>query len=286
MNIKKNIFTDPPTKEISIDDCLFYHVQEIPGMSEPTKGSFDLRKGVNDYLGHVDFNNKSVLELGPASGFLTFYIENLGGQVTCIDLSTKNDSWDVVPNCTFDWKKKEKEHMDNELQKVQNAFWFAHRAQKSKSKVINSHIYNLPEETEMHDIGMMGLVLLHLQNPFKAIQNICSHTKEKIIITDYVNRNGTLSIKKKMNIKNLIKNVKKIFTPKNPVIEFYPDLSTPHEFDVWWTISPEAMIKMAGIFGFGNSKINYHVQYHEGKALDMYTVVCERIVPLENCHYK
>ena len=84
----------------------------------------------------------------------------MGGQVTCIDLSTKNDSWDVVPNCTFDWKKKEKEHMNNELQKVQNAFWFAHRAQKSNSKVINSHIYNLPEETEMHDIGMMGLVLL------------------------------------------------------------------------------------------------------------------------------
>ena len=79
-------------------------------------------------------------------------------------------------------EKKEKEHMNNEIQKVQNAFWFAHRAHKSNSKVINSHIYNLPEETEMHDIGMMGLVLLHLQNPFRAIQNICCHTKEKIII--------------------------------------------------------------------------------------------------------
>ena len=89
-----------------------------------------------------------------------------------------------------------------------------------------------------------------------------------------------------MNIRNLIKNIKKLFTPKNPNIEFYPDLSKPHEFDVWWTISPEAMIKMVGIFGFGNSKINYHVQYHEGKALDMYTVVAERIVPIEKCYYK
>ena len=106
MSIDKNIFVEPPTKEISIDDCLFYHVQEIPGMSEPTKGSFDLRKGVNDYLGNVDFKNKTVLELGPASGFLTFHIANKGGQVPCLDLSVKNDSWAVVLNCTSACKKK------------------------------------------------------------------------------------------------------------------------------------------------------------------------------------
>ena len=94
------IFAKPPSDSISLEDCEFYHVQDIPGLSEPPKGSFDLRKGVNEYLGYVDFKNKTVLELGPASGFLTFHIEKMGGDVTSIDIDPQNNKWDIVPNCT------------------------------------------------------------------------------------------------------------------------------------------------------------------------------------------
>ena len=90
------IFAKPPSNSISLEDCKFYHVQDIPGLSEPQKGSFDLRKGVNEYLGHVDFKNKTVLELGPASGFLTFHIEKMGGDVTSIELDYKKYGQDIV----------------------------------------------------------------------------------------------------------------------------------------------------------------------------------------------
>jgi len=66
-----------PTKKISINDCWFYHVQDIPGLSKPTKGIWDLREGVDEYLGKVDFKNKTVLELGPSSGYCTFHMEKL-----------------------------------------------------------------------------------------------------------------------------------------------------------------------------------------------------------------
>ena len=83
------IFAKPPSDNISLEDCEFYHVQNIPGLSEPTKGAYDLRKGINEYLGHVNFNNKTVLELGPSTGYITFHIEKEGGKVTSIDLDIK-----------------------------------------------------------------------------------------------------------------------------------------------------------------------------------------------------
>jgi len=57
----------------------FYTVQEIPGFDSVTDGEWDLRENVDAYLGDVDFKGRSVLELGPSSGFLTFHMERKGG---------------------------------------------------------------------------------------------------------------------------------------------------------------------------------------------------------------
>ena len=111
-------------------------------------------------------------------------MESKGANVTCVELSTNNDKWDVVPNCKKDWKKMELNHRMNDLTNVQKAFWFAHKANNSKAKVINTHIYNLGSEFGQFDIALLGSVLLHLQNPFEAIKNMLMHTKSTAIITD------------------------------------------------------------------------------------------------------
>ena len=99
-------FAKPPSDSIPLEDCEFYHVMDIPGLSEPPKGLFDLRKGVNEFLGHVDFKNKTVLELGPASGFLTFHIEKMGGDVTSIELDHKKYKWDIVKRVKHNWQEE------------------------------------------------------------------------------------------------------------------------------------------------------------------------------------
>jgi hypothetical protein len=122
--------------KIKFKDCLFYHVQDLPNLPKPTEGIYDLRNNVNEYLGNVDFKKKSVIELGPASGFLSFFMENQGAKVTSVDLSIKDDLWDVVPNCRIDHKKYASDHMKKNIIKVQNSFWYSHKILNSNVKVI------------------------------------------------------------------------------------------------------------------------------------------------------
>ena len=73
---------------------------EIPGYGL-VEGPWDLRGGVDDYLGNVDLNGKRVLEVGTASGFLCFTMEGRGADVVAYDLSDEQ-SWDVVPYAQYD----------------------------------------------------------------------------------------------------------------------------------------------------------------------------------------
>jgi len=270
------IFAKPPSNSISLEDCEFHYVQDIPGLSEPTKGQWDLRKGVDEYLGHVDFKNKTVLELGPASGYLTFHMEKLGGKVTCIDLSTEKDLCDIVPDCHHNYNIKGRDLM-NKIKKFQNAFWYTHRVLNSKAKVILSHVNDLPAEIGIHDISLIGSVLLNLQNPFLGIHNMLRHTKEKAIITEIGN------YKRIKSFYDIKRNLKQLISPRLPTIEFYPNVNNKyHDIMTWWKISPEFIVNIANILGFETSSINYHTQYHNGHPLDMFTVVCDRTVPIEN----
>jgi len=281
------IFAKPPSDSISLEDCEFYHVQDIPGLSEPTKGSFDLRKNVNEFLGHTDFKNKTVLELGPASGFLTFHIEKIGGDVTSIELDyKKNPRGDTAPNIGDNWKSTTKDSAGNTVHtlfqdgKVENAYWYAHKAFNSKSKLILSHVNDLPAELGIYDISLICTVLLHIQNPFLAMKNMLRHTKEKAVITE---PGGYARIKSLRNtIRNLIRKI--IALPDPPSMVYLPRPGKKNPF-VWWKLSPEIISNMASTLGFEKNTITYHKQILSGRNTWFFTVVCERTVPIENCNY-
>ena len=89
-----------PRSVTDLEDCYFYHSMEIPGYGL-VEGPWDLRGGVDDYLGGVDLRDKRVLEIGTASGFLCFTMEGRGAEVVAYDLSHEQ-SWDVVPYAQYD----------------------------------------------------------------------------------------------------------------------------------------------------------------------------------------
>tara|TARA_B100001057_G_C22802396_1_gene932033 strand:+ start:415 stop:1236 length:822 start_codon:yes stop_codon:yes gene_type:complete len=261
-------------------DCKFYHVQKIPGVEKTTNGLFDLRKNINQLLGNCNFRNKSVLELGPASGFITFYLESLGANVTCVDLSIKNDKWDIVPYARVNYKKKMTQVM-KKLSKVRNAFWFAHKQHKSKAKLIEKHIYELPKSTPVHNYGLVATVLLHIQNPFLALQQMSSKVKDKMIISDFVDDMGIVSSKNKLKLSNINKFFSSSYFSKNTFVKFLPKNNVSElNFDTWWKLSPLTIIEMMGVLGFEKERYLEHIQYCNNKPIDMYTIIFKRKIKL------
>src|SRR5437762_8211882 len=68
----------------SLDDCFFYHTIDLPEFGL-VRGQWDLRGRFDDYLGGVSVAGKSVLDVGTATGFLSFESERLGASrvVSC-----------------------------------------------------------------------------------------------------------------------------------------------------------------------------------------------------------
>ena len=168
----------------------------------------------------------------------------------------------------------------DKIKKYQNAYWYAHKAFNSKSKLIHSCVNDLPSELGIYDISLMCAVLTHLQNPFLAINNMLRHTKEKVIITEL---GGYTRIK---SFRNIIRNLyKKIMSTDthNPSMIFLPNRDKKPF--VWWKFSPEIISNMASTLGFEKNTITYHKQTVDAHNTWFFTVVCERTVPIENCNY-
>jgi len=118
------LYAEAP-ENIGIDDCFFYHTIDIPGIGL-VEGQWDLRGGEATYLGNCPLEGKKVLEMGKASGALTFFMETQGANVVAYDLSS-NDDWDVVPFAGMDWggtAQRRREH----IRRLNNGFWLAHGA--------------------------------------------------------------------------------------------------------------------------------------------------------------
>lgn len=168
-----------------IDDCWFYHVMDLPGFGTVGEG-WDLRGRIKDYIGHVDVAGKRVLDIGTASGFLTFEMEKLGAEVISLDADS--------PKCSFflpfkdqqfttdreGWERDYKKY----LERMTNGYWFAHRLYRSKAKVVYANVYDVPAEIGKFDVAVIGQVLVHLSDPVRAISSVMNRCADRIVITE------------------------------------------------------------------------------------------------------
>jgi hypothetical protein len=253
---------------------------DIPGHGV-MKGLFDLRDGVQEYLGKVDFNGKRVLEMGTADGFLCFYMESKGADVVAYDLSEAH-LWDIVPfynidhdKCIADIKKHARE--------LNNAFWLCHRALNSKANMVYGTVYTVPREIGMVDISTFGAILLHVRDPFLALQNALRLTRETVIITDdYADIPiGLLSQLRfpallfgSLDRLHIYGRLRALLRP--PVMKFIPKTSEPGLAGTWWNLSPECIRRMLAVLGFEKVSISYHWQKAGNSKMRLYTLVGHR----------
>jgi len=263
-----------------IGECTFYHTTDVPGYGV-VKGMFDLRDGAQEYLGKVDFKGKRVLEMGTASGFLCFHMESKGAEVVAYDLSPEY-LWDIVPFYNIDQGKfiAERKYVSKQLN---NAFWLCHRAFKSRAKMVYGTVYAVPKEIGMVDISTFGAILLHVRDPFLALQNALRLTRETVIITDDYADLPTLIFNVlrfpvlAQQILDTLHIYGRLSAPfRLPQMKFIPKPSAPGLAATWWNLSPESLRAMIAVLGFEKVSISYHWQKVGNKKMRFYTIVGHR----------
>lgn len=245
----------------NISDCYFYHTMDIPGFGL-VHGEWDLRERESAYLGNIAFQGKRVLEMGTASGHLCFTMEKMGADVVAYDLSEKQE-WDIVPYAGYDYEKYISERKRH-INRINNGFWLAHQAYGSGAKALYGTVYEIPDNIGQFDICTFGSILLHLRDPFLALQRVTAHVKETAIVTDVVPK-----------VRGKIFSVVESLTGSR-LIRFLPNAGKLRPYETWWNLSPKLVSEFLQILGFGHIKISFHRQLFRNKETRLYTVVGQR----------
>jgi len=182
--VTSQLFSDPRDVK-SVDGCLFYHTMDLPGHGT-VKGYWDLRGRIHDYIGHVDVIGRRVLDVGAASGFLSFEMEKLGAEVVSFDADcAERYAFVPIPDRMFttdyaQWKKDTNKFIES----LQKAYWFAHRSYGSKAKAYYGDIYDLPSELGQFDVALVGQILIHLRDPVSALASVARRCSDTLVVTE------------------------------------------------------------------------------------------------------
>lgn len=250
-----------PRNVTALEECYFYHTMDIPNYGV-VRGEWDLRGREAAYLGNVNLRGKRVLELGTASGHLCFTMEGMGAEVVAYDLSDQQE-WDIVPFSGYDLTSQIAERK-NHIRRLNNGFWLAHQAYKSSAKMMHGTVYDIPDDIGEFDVCTFGSILLHLRDPFLALQRATAHVKETIIVTDVAPR-----------FRSTILSVAEVLTG-GKLIRFLPNAKKCTPTESWWHLTPGLVSEFLHILGFAETRVSYHRQIFQDKELKLYTVVGRR----------
>lgn len=209
----------------SLADCSFYHVTDLPGAG--TVGDqWDLRATIDAYLGGADFAGRRVLDVGTASGFLSFEMERRGAEVVSFDIPDGAD-WNCVPFASpaFDLARLRAD-LHRHSERIKNSYWYAHRAWQSKARVHYGDIYELPEALGTFEVVVFGMVLPHLRDPFRALASGARLSRDRVVV------------------------VQQGLAYAEPVMHFMPDPATCDDPLSWWYMSEGCVERMMGVLGF------------------------------------
>ncbi len=240
-----------------LSDFVWYHATELPdGTVLP--GVWDLRGHESAYLGGVDLAGKRVLELGPATGYLTFYMERMGAEVVSFEAGL-DVPIDTLPVKGIDQPDERIRVMQETIDRNHDGWWYLHRTLGSSARFVQGNIYDMPADLGTFDITVVGAILLHLREPWGALAQAARRTSDTMIVTEPLQDD--------------------LDPPETNIMRFSP--SAEHHLTNWWSIYPGAVVSMLGRLGFGQTVTTMHSQRHHlahdlgADAIDqpMYTVV-------------
>jgi hypothetical protein len=166
-------FVEPPPLP-AVEDCRFYHAMDIPGIG-PVPGTWDLRGRFSDYTGGIELRGKTLLDVGTASGFLTFEAELRGARVT---------SFDALSDDQRDYMAFGEHNRAETFGRTRNSYWLAHHHFKSRAQVVHGNIRDLAVIVPPSDVVFLGQILVHLRNPLDTLRQACLLAGEHLVIIE------------------------------------------------------------------------------------------------------
>jgi hypothetical protein len=157
----------------ALSECVFYHSMDLPGLGM-VEGQWDLRGRFDDYTGGVDVRGKRFLDVGAASGFLSFEAERRGAIVSSFD-ALDYMQIEVMPNSQQD---------PNFFNGMRNSYELAHQLFQSRAERIRGDIYALSTLTGRYDIVHVGQILVHLRDPLAALEQAALCSSDHLVITE------------------------------------------------------------------------------------------------------
>ena len=201
----------------------------------------------------MELAGKRVLESGPASGGLTFYMERCGAEVVSTeapDSYRMEYRWDI-PSCVPpDFEKRVAESKAG-LRALHNSDWLCHKEFSSRAKIYYRSAYEIPGAFGTFDIATIGCVLLHNKSPHLILEGAARVTRRSIIVIEILPPNadqeGMLFLRKDTSF-----------------------------YDGWFHWPPKLTVKVLKSMGFGDSKVTIHTEMMGGKPYQLYTVTASR----------
>ena len=238
--------------------CDFYHTIELPDGSVHA-GDWDLRGHEATYLGQVDVKGKRVIEFGPASGWMSAFIARQA-HLTVVDLPFDRPP-DFVPHPDIDVATTTG-HATLSVGRLRNSWWYTKRSLGFAARAFYADIYQLPPDIGQHDIAFFGAILLHLNNPFCALQQAAMCTTEAIVVTD-VDSSPRLP-----GYDTLAEG--------SPSLTVFNPTEPPFGMTHWWAVSPGMVSHMLRRLGFTEIAVTRHSPARMNPKPPMFTVIGRR----------
>lgn len=230
----------PPRLVERLEDCFFYHAMELPGFGL-IPAHWDLRGRFDDYVGGTSVAGKSVLDVGTATGFLTFEAEKRGAaRVVSFDQSdgAQQTFLPFKDKLYYQDRQRWAEQYRAEIERWKNAYWLSHRLLGSKAEVFYGDIYELPAGLGDFDIAIVGSVLEHLSDPITALASIARRTRERMVV------------------------VTPLLETEEPIARFEGKANRPEADFTWWTYSLGTFREVFGMLGFSIEKVSRAEYYY------------------------
>jgi len=166
---------------------LWYHTLDL-GEAGVTPGWFDLRP-IIDKLPWPDVAGKRCLDVGTYDGHLAFEMERRGArEVIATDIGSHHD-WDWAPRARKDGVAA----LDAIAGEKGGGFYLAKEALGSKAEREVISIYELsPERLGTFDVVVCGSLLLHLRDPFRALDALRSVCTGEFMSSEQIDAELTL----------------------------------------------------------------------------------------------